>query len=146
MGSVRLGLMLLLCLTVPAVGLKQAWAEETGPGLKLETLAPGSVVSVLGQPVFDSNGNEIGMLVDVLVSQNGRPKAVVIDVGGFMGVGTRRVAVAWNLLRFSDKDGDIRIIEGLTQDETAAAPEYRGPEYRDVGGADIVVGRRKAPP
>ena len=138
MGSARLVLMLLLVMAIPASGV---WAEETGPSLQLETLPQGSVVSVLGQRVFDAGGDEIGLLVDVLVSQNGQPKAGVIDVGGFMGVGTRRVAVAWSLLRFINQDGDIRIIEDLTQDETAAAPEYRGAD-----GADIVAGRRKAQP
>ncbi len=141
MGMPRPVLMLLLALALPGGWSPPARADDAAPALQLETLPPGSVVNVLGQRVFDAGGDEIGLLVDVLVTPNGQPKAAVIDVGGFMGVGTRRVAVAWSLLRFSNKAGDVRIIEDLTQDETAAAPEYRGTD-----GTDIVAGRRKAKP
>lgn len=139
MGIPRLVLILLLALS--GARLPPARADDAAPALQLETLPPGSVVSVLGQRVFDAGDDEIGLLVDVLVNPDGQPTAAIIDVGGFMGVGTRRVAVAWSLLRFSYKDGDVRITENLTQDETAAAPEYRGPD-----GAEIVVGRQKAKP
>jgi hypothetical protein len=114
------------------------WA---GSGLELQSLSPGSVTSILGQSVFDASGDEVGRLVDVLVDRTGQPRAGVIDVGGFLGVGTRRVAVGWSLLHFINENGEIRIVEDLTQDEAAAAPEYRAPD-----GAVIVAGRRAARP
>ena len=140
MGTSRLSLLLLFVLAAANGAATVSRADDTVPALKLQTLASGSVVSILGQRVFDSGGDEIGRLVDVLVGLDGQPKAAVIDVGGFMGVGTRRVAVGWKLLRFGSKDGDVRITEDLTQDETAAAPEYRGTD--DV---NIVAGRRARP-
>lgn len=88
--------------------------------------APGQVGSVLGRMVVDKAGDEIGRIVDVLVDVDGRPRVAVVDVGGFLGIGTRRVAVAWRTLRFSHTLGDARITEDLTLDEVAAAPEYRG--------------------
>ena len=43
--------------------------------------------------VLDNDGKEIGRIVDVVVDPAGQPRAIVVDVGGFMGVGSRRVAV-----------------------------------------------------
>ena len=141
MGTSRQTLILLIGLSVWAGAGWMSPTAVAGPALEFQTLPPGSVVSVLGQRVFDAGGDEIGLLVDVLVDVDGQPKAGVIDVGGFMGIGTRRVAIAWKLLRFSNKGGDVRIIEDLTHDETAAAPEYRGAD-----GAVIVGGRMSARP
>ncbi len=47
------------------------------------------------------SGNDIGRIVDLLVDGQGRVRAIVLDVGGFMGVGNRKVAVAWSALRFA---------------------------------------------
>jgi hypothetical protein len=90
------------------------------------TLPAGRVSSILGRAVLDGKGTEIGPIVDVLVDGHGRPRVAVIDVGGFLGIGVRRVAVAWETLRFERVDGAARITEDLTMDEVAAAPEYKG--------------------
>ena len=57
-----------------------------------------------------------------------RESAGVGDVGGFLGVGTRRVAVAWHLLRFEHDADETRVHMELTFDSAAAAPEYQGPD------------------
>ena len=162
---VRLGL-----LAIP-VAAPVARAEETGAALEVRSLPAGTAIGILGQRVFYAGGTEIGRLVDVLVDPGGQPVAGVIDVGGFLGVGTRRVAVGWSLLHFtyravdakpgepkpgdskvSDfkvgdlktgdfKIGEIRIIEDLSLDEVTGAPEYRSAE-----GASMVIGRRAARP
>jgi hypothetical protein len=44
---------------------------------------------------------ELGTIVDLLIDAQGRVRAVVVNVGGFMGVGNRKVAVAWSALRFA---------------------------------------------
>ena len=53
-------------------------------------------------------------------------RAAVIDFGGFLGVGSRKIAVDWNALSF-DADGekrDVVTIE-LTRDQVKTAPEYK---------------------
>jgi len=52
----------------------------------------------------------------------------VLDFGGFMGVGIRKIAVHWSTLRFEPGEGEHRIVLTLTSDEIKAAPEYRDPE------------------
>src|ERR1700731_1029602 len=68
---------------------------------KLQNLAPAEAASVLGRPVRGPDGHDVGRIVDVLVDQAGHPRAAVIDFGGFMGVGSRKIAVDWHLLHFT---------------------------------------------
>ena len=88
----------------------------------------GEAGTVLGREVVDAAGEDVGRLVDILVDKDGRPLAGLIDVGGFLGVGARRAAVAWRLLRFVNTDGAIRVVMDLTYDAAAAAPEFLGPD------------------
>jgi hypothetical protein len=75
--------------------------------------------------VFTSDGKTIGRLVDVLVNADGTPEAGVIDFGGFMGVGARKIAVHWSTLRFTPANPKQLITLDLTPDQIKAVPEYR---------------------
>ena len=83
---------------------------------------------LLGQRVVNSIGKTVARLIDVLVDPNGQPVAAVLDFGGFMGVGVRKIAVHWTALRFEVGDGVYQIILTLTEDQFEAAPEYKNPE------------------
>jgi hypothetical protein len=83
------------------------------------------VQSVLGKEVRSAANENMGRIVDVIVDRTGQVKAAVIDFGGFLGVGSRKIAVAWNAIRFPDaKQGD-RISVELTRDQVRAAPEFK---------------------
>ena len=41
----------------------------------------------------------MGRIVDVIVNRSGQVRAAIIDFGGFLGVGSRKVAVEWSALR-----------------------------------------------
>jgi hypothetical protein len=80
--------------------------------LPAEQLASAELTGMLGHPVVSAEGAELGVIVDLLVDAQGRVRAVVVDVGGFMGVGSRKVAVAWSALRFAEgKTGPVISIE-----------------------------------
>ena len=92
--------------------------------------------SVLGKDVRSSANENMGRIVDVIVDREGRVRAAVIDFGGFLGVGSRRIAVDWSVLRF-DLDGakrDLVMLE-LTRDQVKAAPEYKEKQAVVVLGA-----------
>jgi hypothetical protein len=84
------------------------------------------VQGVLGKEVRSAANENMGRIVDVIVDRAGQVKAAIIDFGGFLGVGSRKIAVAWNALRFPGdaKQGD-RISLELTRDQVRAAPEFR---------------------
>ncbi|HTJ02146.1 MAG TPA: PRC-barrel domain-containing protein [Methylovirgula sp.] len=99
------------------------------------------VVSVLSQPVFSAKGENMGHVVDVLVDRKADIRAVIIDFGGFLGVGSRKVAVDWQALQFPAKGKLDHLILSLNRREVQLAPEYKP-------GEPIVVlrGSNAAPP
>ena len=80
---------------------------------------------VLGAAVQSTTGEDMGHIVQVLVDQNGAMRAAVIDFGGFLGVGSRKVVVDWSALHFAPETQPPRITVDLTRDQVKAAPEYR---------------------
>ena len=83
-----------------------------------------AVQSVLGKDVRSATGEDMGRIVDVVVDAAGAPLAAVIDFGGFLGVGSRKVAVDWNALHFTPADAAAPVTLDLTKDQVKAAPEY----------------------
>jgi hypothetical protein len=91
---------------------------------------------VLGKQVRSSADEDMGRIVDVIVDPTGRVRAAVIDFGGFLGVGSRRIAIDWDALRFppAGSKTDVVVLE-LTRDQVKAAPEYKDKQPVVVVGA-----------
>ena len=82
--------------------------------------------SVLGKEVRSSANENMGRIVDVVVDRSGQVRAAVIDFGGFLGVGSRKIAVDWNALHFPPPgQPNAKISLDLTRDQVKAAPEYQ---------------------
>jgi hypothetical protein len=101
-----------------------AAAGPESPVSSVQRVPPEQAMAILGHMVSDPDGKDIGRLVDVLVGAQGEPQAAVIDFGGFMGVGNRKVAVQWSALHFAPGDPKHPLTLELTQDQIKAAPEY----------------------
>jgi hypothetical protein len=81
---------------------------------------------VLGRDVRSPADEDMGRIVDVIVDRSGVVRAAVIDFGGFLGVGSRKIVVDWNALHFgrvADKGDSITL--DLTKEQVTAAPEYK---------------------
>jgi hypothetical protein len=102
-------------------------AVSAAPPPAVQSVAPEDAVAILGQRVTDHDGKDIGRLVDVLVDAMGQPQAAVIDFGGFMGVGNRKIAVHWGALHFTPADPKNKVALDMTPDQIKAAPEFRNP-------------------
>lgn len=107
----------------------------------VKKVAPDQVIALLGQPVIGPLGTVEGRVVDVLVNQKGVPQAAVIDFGGFMGVGSRKIAVHWNTLHFNPGDPKYPVVLDLMPDQIKAAPAYEG----DGKPAAVVIAPWEAP-
>jgi PRC-barrel domain len=84
-----------------------------------------SFTSILGKNVTGPKGEDLGRVVDVLADAEGRVRVAIIDFGGFLGVGTRRIAVDWPLLRFNPNARDKSLILNVTREKLQSAPEYK---------------------
>jgi len=101
-------------------------AAESGTDDTGKTVLPyQDVQAVLGKEVRSSADEDMGRIVDVLVDQAGHVRAAVIDFGGFLGVGNRKVVVDWSALHFAPADQPDRISLDLTRNQVKQAPEYK---------------------
>lgn len=89
-----------------------------------EQVAPSELTGLLGHTVEGIKGTNIGRIIDLLVDGQGRVRAAVLDVGGFMGVGSRKVAVAWAALRFAAHDKGPVISVEIPPDRIKSWAEY----------------------
>ena len=84
------------------------------------------VQGILGKEVRSAADEDMGRIVDVIVDRGtGQVRAAIIDFGGFLGVGSRKIAVAWDALHFPPKAKVERVALELTRDQVRAAPEYK---------------------
>jgi len=83
---------------------------------------------LIGQPVYSTAGDdaeEIGSINDLVFSENGQIEAVVIGVGGFLGIGEKNVAVDFDSLEFTlAADNTERWVLPTTADALTAAPDF----------------------
>jgi hypothetical protein len=110
----------------PARSADAAAAGASGTdGIGKTVLPYQDIQGVLGKEIRSSADEDMGRVVDVLVDQAGHVRAAVIDFGGFLGVGNRKVVVDWTALHFAPADQRDRISLDLTRDQVKQAPEYK---------------------
>jgi hypothetical protein len=97
---------------------------ETTPSVTV--LGSQEVQPILGREVRSTADENMGRIVDVLVDGSGAARAAIIDFGGFLGVGSRKIPVDWKALHFvPGADKRYSIVLELTRDQVKAAPEYK---------------------
>ncbi|MCJ2027473.1 PRC-barrel domain-containing protein [Methylobacterium sp. J-067] len=106
----------------PAAG---AQPQQGTPATVLDT---SDYESLLGRSVRSAQGDELGRVIDVIIDKEGHPRAAIIDFGGFLGVGTRKIAVDWRALRFASDGKERRLSVALTRNQVRVSPEYKSGE------------------
>jgi hypothetical protein len=81
--------------------------------------------SVLGKEVRTRVEQDVGRVIDVLADRQGRLQAAVIEFGGFLGIGTRKIAIEWPALSFESDGKQPVVIVDMTRDQLRVAPEYK---------------------
>jgi PRC-barrel domain len=103
-----------------------AAAKEPAPPPSVTIIGARDAHGVLGREVRSAVGENMGRIVDAIVDRAGTVRAAVIDFGGFLGVGSRKIVVEWKALQFgrvANKSDSITL--ELTKDQVTAAPEYK---------------------
>ena len=110
----------------PNTGPAVAAPKEGVPPPSVTIIGAADAHGVLGRDVRSAADEDMGRIVDVVVDRAGQVRAAVIDFGGFLGVGSRKIVVDWNALRFwriGNKSDSISL--ELTKEQVRAAPEYK---------------------
>ncbi len=110
-------------------------AKEPAPPPSVTVIGARDAHGILGREVRSAANEDMGRVVDAIVDREGTVRAAVIDFGGFLGVGSRKIAVDWNVLSFADSGKRDVITLELTRDQVKAAPEYKDKQSVVVLGA-----------
>lgn len=85
--------------------------------------------NIIGASVMDASNNSIGKIDDLVLSGEGQVTDYVVDVGGFLGIGSKRVALTpQDVTITADGNGNLQAKTQLTKDALNARPDYTKPE------------------
>ena len=117
----------ILCLGTIATSIAQTAPTKIDSGVsaaasnvKAEELAGENVRSA-------QNGDNIGNINAAIVDTTGAVQAVIIGVGGFLGLGEHEVAIPWNKL--TRNPNNVYMLD-MSKDDVKALPKYVGPKER----------------
>lgn len=115
-------------------GQAQAPAATEAPGEKmaaagdrfLQAQKPDHYLAtrLSGRDVYNAAGQSIGNLNDILIDQDGNVVAVIVGVGGFLGLGQKDVAVDFEFVKASGGFSGERLVMGMTEEELRNAPAF----------------------
>ena len=100
----------------------------TGGDVRLMTDVPPNSMPVTNfykQNVYDPGNNKIGEVDDVLLGADGKINALVIGVGGFLGIGEKHVIVPFTAVKADRKDNKWQLTMNSSKDELKAAPGFK---------------------
>jgi sporulation protein YlmC with PRC-barrel domain len=81
---------------------------------------------LIGTKVTNAANESVGEINDVVLGRDGKVAAVIIGVGGFLGMGERDVAISYGGLKFAkDSNGRDVITVNTTKDQLKAAPAWK---------------------
>lgn len=80
---------------------------------------------LIGTDVVTATDESLGEISDVVMEKDGRVIAAVIDVGGFLGIGAKTVAVSFDSLTMAPADNGPKIVVAMTKEELNQAPEFQ---------------------
>ena len=86
--------------------------------------------ALIGTKVRNANKESIGKIDEIYLDKDAKVTVVVISVGGFLGVGSKDVAVKWSDLTIAQDDTSVVLTTSLTKDALMALPDYTKTERR----------------
>lgn len=104
-------------------------AEQMAPARATDMMAtlPGGALPIsdyYNQAVYDNRDNKVGDVNDLLLDNGGKINAVIVGVGGFLGVGEKNVAVPFSSLKVAEKNGSRYLVLETTKEALQGAPGY----------------------
>jgi hypothetical protein len=99
-------------------------------GLKPAATTDISAERLINTTVYAANDENVGEVGDVILTEDGKIDAVILDVGGFLGIGEKPVAVAFDDLEImADSAGKLYVYSKFTRDQLDAAQKYVKEDY-----------------
>ena len=114
--------------------VEQPGMSPAAPNEKMTNTAYSGQISaseLLNESIVNAANESVGDVNDILLDSSGKVAAVIVGVGGFLGMGEKDVALTFDQLSFgSDKDNDLVVTTNATKESLQAAPEYKKADDR----------------
>lgn len=132
----------LIAMSVPALAQDATTPANPSVGAQAPMAAGESTVAknlagdisankLINKSVKNAANESIGDINDILIGSDGKVSAVIVGVGGFLGLGEKSVALPFEQLMFAkDNDGNLNVSTSMTKESLQSAPEYVKPENR----------------
>ncbi|MGX8008913.1 PRC-barrel domain-containing protein [Mesorhizobium sp. ORM8.1] len=89
-----------------------------------------SAANLIGTNVYGADDAKVGEIGDVILTGDKKVDSVIVDVGGFLGIGEKKVAVGMeNLKVMTDKNGNRYLYTNFTKDQLKAQTSYDKATY-----------------
>lgn len=119
-----------------AAGDMNKGAADKGAAADKATTQPGGFITqqatsqklaenFIGMKVESPKKEKIGTVKDLILDDQNRIVGAVLSVGGFLGIGEKNVAVAWNELQVQGSEGEQVAVVSLSKDQLTNAPEFK---------------------
>jgi sporulation protein YlmC with PRC-barrel domain len=125
-----------------ALGVSAGAYAQTAPAGAVITQQQSSemlAADIIGTNVRNAQNESIGAVSDLILDQNGQLKGAVISVGGFLGIGDKKVAVPWTAVQLRAPDTsasgsasgaatpsqDPVLMVSMTKDELKSAEAFK---------------------
>jgi hypothetical protein len=99
-----------------------------GAGSSSDTMSS-PPADVVGKDIKDAKGDDVGEIEKV------EGDTVIVGVGGFLGLGERKVALPWKELTMSGTGEEAKITTSMTKDQLKALPEYKESDAGSTSGS-----------
>ena len=94
---------------------------------------------VEGTKVFNTAGDKLGSIDDLMIDKHsGQVRYAVLEFGGFLGMGTERYPLPWNVLKYDTTlDGYVVPLDKAKLEGAPRYTEERPPEYDETYGRSV---------
>ena len=122
--------LVMMAAAMPMAGAQSPAAAPNSPVVRAEMTAnhllPGQirVSDMKGAAVYDTHNQNIGEIKDIVLGTDGRVAAVILKVGGALGVGGRYVAVGIDDLKIAAANAKPRFTVDMSKDQLTTAQTY----------------------
>jgi sporulation protein YlmC with PRC-barrel domain len=135
----RLHLSFIALAAMSGLAVAQTTAPSTAPGASAPSTSGGLFATVqpndlmasnlIDLDVYNQQNEEVGEIADLIFDTNKTVRAIIVEVGGFLGLGKRYVALDPSAVQITrGSDGEWLAVVNATRDQLRNAPElnYEG--------------------
>ena len=97
-----------------------------------------AISEIKGARVINFQNQDVGEIDELLIDpDSSQIRFAVVGVGGFLGLGSTRVAVPWQALQITRENGRVRYMLDATKERLEKAPRVEGKNYERLYPADV---------